>query len=237
MHPSPHESAKLPGACFPHRRTGTGSGYAGKGCWAFSLIELLSALGIISVLAVLGMVGFQSVGSGQNFARHVAELSDTIALARDLARTEGATVWLGIAPQQEAPDHLSVRAYMVMDGGTRPVDETDFLRVGKDRVLKMTALEAGMGATETEARPDADVNIPAGGAWIVLGPSGEVRAAIPAGSMDLDPGADMENLPEPGKGLYRLIEIGLRPSHGGNPGNTAAVQISGLTGAVSVYKP
>lgn len=220
---------------------------------AFSLVELLSALGIMALLIGLSAPmasHFKGAGDVTKSAYDVAGLLDR---ARAHAMAQSTYVWVGFygedaqAAGQAGIGRIVISAVASKDG-TQPAEMTSqqLVALGKPLIVEGASLQSRTpaGTGELNERPEvggnsclataADATLPfqfplQGSAKytfrkvLQIDPRGEVTLGVPRANSD------------------RWIEIGLEPARGNtrlsSDPNFTAIQISVLTGQTKVYRP
>lgn len=190
----------------------------------FSLIELLTVISIIAVLLTLGGSVLWQTRSRSTAAG--ATLASCIDLARSRAAARNRMVWLRIAPDRSDPANLEVRFFREEADEDPEADPVEFRRpVRLEQMMIQPELPAFADRPEVEAAETLK-----SGGTVIIRPSGEVHLV-----------EEVEDFPEPPETLTALLEIGLQATRGGpdHPvkGDAVAVQIHGLSGTPTVYKP
>ncbi len=198
---------------------------------AFSLIELLVVIAIIVVLSVLAVPAFNAIKGAGGLTKAANDVSGILEQARAYAMAQNTHVWVGFRQDE---DTLVVAVVASQTGVSSP--STNISRLGKIARFENTRL-VDLSSSDSQ-RPEADKQLADANdsslqftlespAELSFGPqvvqwNSQGEARISSSNID------------------RLIEIGLQASVNGavrNAANYAAVQVGGLSGAVSVYRP
>jgi prepilin-type N-terminal cleavage/methylation domain-containing protein len=191
---------------------------------AFSLVELLVVMAIASVLLGLAVAAFSNFGRAGNLSKTAGDLSSLLELARTHAMANNTTVEVGLVNTTDG-----VMAAVIAN---RQGTNTNFTQLGQIRTFPNTRIEE----IPEGSRPESD---------FVPGTSGGGLGAFSLRGRNYDMVIQFnsrgEARAEAGR-LSRVIEIGIYSSVNGVVpenlrDNFAAIQISGLSGSVQVFRP
>lgn len=208
----------------------------------FSLIELLTVVGLIAMLSVFVMTAFNSIGRGGTMSRAGGDIAALLEQARTHAMAQNTYVWVGF--HQISPDTLAAAvvasrsgdsAPAVTDAGASPSDVVQLGPVRRFPNIRMAVAPESAARSTVEASGQLSLQtapilrfsvgtgakqIPFSSHVIQFNPRGEARIA--AGQM------------------RKIVEIGLQLSANGairDPQNYAALQVGALSGSVTVFRP
>jgi prepilin-type N-terminal cleavage/methylation domain-containing protein len=223
---------------------------------AFTLIELLVVTAIIAVLSSLLAPALSSIGSANNFSQGVGTIAQTLEEARAYAVSKRTYVYAGVgnfkstAPKDEGQTGSGRVALFVAasrdgariagaDYATLAAPVSGLVRIENLQINDDSSSLGPIGGLNrrtnasvkklTSLTANGPLPFPLGGqasynfaSWVLeFSPNGMVQLA---GSDEL-----------PG-----FIEFGLVPTHGDDTfqtPNVAVIQVSGLTGKTTIYRP
>jgi len=197
---------------------------------AFSLLELLVVIAIIAALSALALPAFNSIRGAGGLTKTGSDMAGILEQARTYAMSQNTYVWVGFAATNNlGNDTLVVGVVASKTGSTN--SSTDI-----SQIIRTVRFE----------------NV-----QLVVAPSSGLRPA--AGSQLKDASAYQFTLTNPattfgsqvirwnsrgeasiGPALNKVIEIGLQSSSAGairSASNYAAIQVGGLSGSVTVFRP
>ena len=195
---------------------------------AFSLIELLIVIAIITVLAALALPAFNSIRNASGLTKTASDIAGILEQARAYAMAQNTYVWVGFQTNQaNGTDTLIVGVISSKTGSSNP--SNNVVQLGKITRFENVQLVPNLPAN-SGSRPAANVQL------------------VDATNFAFTNWANTQVIRWDSRGearisasqLSRIIEIGLQGSAGGavrNASNNAAVQLGGLSGAVIVYRP
>jgi prepilin-type N-terminal cleavage/methylation domain-containing protein len=212
----------------------------------FSLVELLVVMAVLVVMLSLAGPAMNALKGANDVNQAAADLSSTLEQARAYAMANNTFTYVGF--YQDETDGVKTKlAVFASKDGTRDSSAANLQQVSRVKALenaKFAKLDTYPDDYQNDKRPTdpsvvekiADTN-----KGITLSTTGSnsinfdyVLRFAPSGL------AQADNLqptqPDNPKGYY---EIALRQTRGKAemPGNSAVVQVSGLTGAVQTYRP
>ncbi len=200
----------------------------------FSLIELLTVIAIGAMLASLSMTAFNRIGQAGNLTKAGHDITDFLERARMHAMANNTYVWVGFTPGDN--DTLVVGAAASRNGASNP---------GADDLVPLDRLHRFVGIglvslVDSKDRPitpkEAQLaNLSSAIHSFSLG--GETPVVFDRSVIQFNSRGECRIVPSQ---PYRITEIGLQEMATGNvrnPANYAAIQVGGLSGAVSMHRP
>lgn len=211
----------------------------------FTLIELLCVIAIMGILAAICGPSIASVAAGDRLTNNIYELSGLLQQSRAAAMAQHTYVWLGFySYTQDGSPALMVASILPNSGilaanGIQTDIANNQFRTSTQRVVIKNAKLADVSnysalpgldvANNTDAGSQAysfQLNVPENssasfGEVIVFGPDGEVNLPQEDGTLK----------------VTQCVGIGLTAAPGsGNRTHSAAIQIHGLSGQVSIFQ-
>ena len=219
---------------------------------AFSLIEMLMVMMIMTVVSVFLAPAIGSLGASGSFSSNTSALSEAMDAARAYAVSKSTYVYLGIDEfQASAPDSVGnvgngrVAMFAVASkDGTRITAKTDFPQkaqpIGRLVRLQNTTVVDAMNETA------GGLQRPTGGTVKALSGSAPILTFPLSGTAQYSFNQCIEFSPQGmamdfnSSDLPGFIEIAMMPTKGNTvvaSKNVAVVQVSGLTGKPTMYRP
>jgi len=203
---------------------------------AFTLVELLVVMGVISLLAAAVVTGFNEIGR----ARGVTEAAYQIASAVELCRSEAVSrqtyVWLGFQPQTNAGS-ADLRLGMVysMDGSSTNTNSTNLMPLGKALLIQSVAL-APVNTSIATNFSGVDLSTVGAGMSFIIGTNkftGPSITFMPLGEVTTNPS------PINTDGFDPILGFGLQPTRGTTllTNNLTELLIDGSVGIPTIIRP
>ncbi len=194
---------------------------------AFTLIEMLAVIVVISILLTAAGPLFNRLASSQSPTVVASVVAGQLERARAHAIAKNTYVWVRLGAVAEEPNDFFIGVYESPDGSNTAATAKAAWRAQRFPDLKLSnSLSASF------ARPDVGAsNRSDAAAWVRFTPSGEAWL-IPAAPSE----ARLKLVPPAGDGvLMAWTEFGLQPTRRGTvpesvKQDVASVQLSGLTG-------
>lgn len=233
---------KLPGPNFPPR------GAVSK---AFSLVELLTVIAVMSLLVSVAVPAVTSLAKGNQMNQSLIEIAGTLDQARQYAIAHNTYVWAAFRPNPAGAsgDELSVVLLASKTGtdpspwanyGTVPNAQIDLL--GRVRTFPQIRLE--------EAGTFGESQIPAlvGKSTVTAANTPSENTAVfgirlPGATAPVDFTRAIQFTPSGearvAASVIDTIEFGLHPTRGSvaDKHNVAVLRVNGLTGQTAVFRP
>jgi len=211
----------------------------------FTLLELLAVLVLATVLAALTLPAVRSLRSRHALMQDAHQLVSLLATTRAHAMAQRTYAWIGFG-EEDGKLLLSIVAskdgtlWFDSDKAGAPLPGEQLVQLNFVRLdhARLALLDPGTGDGHTlETRPEADPDWGRIGANNTVFPfdyplAGPRRHRFTRTLLFTPRGEVIVNT---SYNLRPVVEIGLRATHGG-PRNAVAVQITGITGQVNLYK-
>jgi len=223
----------------------------------FSLIELLSVIAIISVLSGFVVASLPGVKSAQDVTRVAYDVQDILEQARTMAMANNTYTWVGFF--EEDPNNAGtagtgqvvISVISSRDGtqtystGAAPTALASASLNQVSKLLKMPNTHLSVLTAAAVTRPSVPANTyQVGNSAFANGTSFTypIGATTPTYTftnvIQFNPQGDATRIADT---PTQWMEIGLIPTHGNAPDtankNVLAIQISGIGGKVTVYRP
>ncbi len=205
---------------------------SGRAHHAFTLIEMLVVISIISILLTAAGPVFDSLTAVQSPSVVASAVSGQLERARSHAIARRTHVWVRLGQVAEEPNDFFIGVYETIDGTNTPSEAKGIWSAPRFANYRLSnRLDSSLSRPDVpaESQPDA-------AAWIRFNPDGEawlIPAETSESRIKLVPPADEGT-------LSRWIELGIQPTRGGavpesRKKDVGAVQLSGLTGQTLRY--
>lgn len=211
----------------------------------FSLIELLTVIGVMTILVSLIGPTVSSISKGSQMNQALVEVGGLLEQARQYAIAKNTYVWVAFNDTPDgADDQLKVAilasksgtdlASWGLDDATSSAAKTQLLN--RVRTFKQVKL-SGAGTFSTSQIPTLptvpNTGDPGSANFTIGGMNGSPERYSKA--IQFTPAGEARNAST----MIGVIEVGLQPSRNKVPdtSNVAAVQVNGLTGQSTIYRP
>jgi prepilin-type N-terminal cleavage/methylation domain-containing protein len=218
-----------------HRRSVRGS----RG--GFSLVEVLCVLAVISLLASMSWPSVVGMVSGNRLTNNAYQLSGIVQEAREAAMANHTYVWVGFysSSTAEGVPLVTVATLVGNSGLTTDLSTGNYTQVAKPVILKNAKLAAATSYT-TLPGVDSTDNTDAGTQSYTFKMAIPSNAAATFGDVIVFGPDGQASLPQTSTGALQLVQcigLGLNgvPASGSHT-PTAAIQVRGLSGQVSVFQ-
>jgi prepilin-type N-terminal cleavage/methylation domain-containing protein len=206
----------------------------------FSLVELLCVMAVISVLASLAWPALTGLVSGDRLTNNAYQLSGLIQEARSVAVARHTYVWLGLYSSTSAGGAPSLTVVTVAgnSGLTTDLQNNNFALVAKPAILRNVTIATASSYASLPGLDSADnTDVATQGYKFMLAVPGNANAIF---SNFIAFGPDGQaNLPQTSSGTLQLVQcigVGLQVAPASAIVRTAAIQVRGLSGQVSVLQ-
>ena len=201
----------------------------------FTLIEMLLVITVIAILSGLMIPAFNGIGQARSLEKAGADISAILEGARAYAMAQNTYVWVGFAPSPTKPGQLMI-GVVASKNGAASSEPSDLVPISRTKTFPNIQL--------VKLDPESANNRPKPTGQLVDGNSDTLEFTIQkpeavtfkTAVIQFNQRGEMRI----SQTLLKTLEIGLQQSVDGrerNPSNYAAIQIQGLSGAVSLYRP
>ncbi len=237
---SPNPTAMISFHHPPSRHIESPSAIAG----GFTILELLTVIGIMALLGIASMPAVSALTKSSKINQAMSQITSTLEQARQYAVANNTYTWVAFYQDSTVPEGSKV--YVATLGSKDGTDPTDgFSAGGSVDMTKVTPLNRNASFAQVQIKPAGanswpslpvaspmqlsssvsfGLNIPGKG----MTTFNQVVQFTPAGEAKVSPG------------IPSVIELGLRPMHGGNVedvDNIAVIRIAGMTGQTRLFRP
>jgi len=199
----------------------------------FALIELMVVIAIGVILTTFSLVSFVQIGRGSNLTNTGRDISDLLEQARAYAMAHNTYAWVGFA--KSGTDSLLVGVVASRNGNSNPAP-ADLVRI--DRVRSFDRVRV-VSLDSSGARPAAESDGQIANLTSAILPfsiEGGRPITFDSQVIQFDSRGECRIAPDQ---PYRIAELGLQEVVGDqvrNVDNYVAIQIGGLSGAVTFYQ-
>lgn len=230
----------------------------------FTLVELLVVIGILVIIAALVTPVFTSLNAAGNINEAVYDISGVLQGARAYATANNTYVWVGFYEEDGSRNSTTpnptpgtgriVISTVASKDGTMiyepanpaAIDPTRLIQLNK--LTKINNMHLKTFAVGKGTGDNFDNRPPATGGSAQIGDSSPPDSTTPFQSaqytfkkaIEFNPRGEAR-INNSGYPITQILEVGLQPTHGATPdsgnANVAAIQVSGITGNVKIYRP
>jgi len=205
----------------------------------FSLVEILVVMAIFGILVGVTLPAFNNIGKAGSLTKAGADVASLLEQARTYAMANNTYVWVGFHPEDNE-SKIAIAVVASRNGGAS-LTNTDassassgLVQLGSIRNLGGVKVST---VPPTPGRPESD---PAG--RLGAGSNAIISFSTKSGGKNRAFNTYVLQFNSRGEArittnnLSRVIEIGLTESSG-STNNFAVVQLGGLSGGVTVFRP
>jgi Tfp pilus assembly protein FimT len=211
---------------------------------AFTILELLTVIGIMALVSVASMPAVSALTKSSKINQAMSQITSTLEQARQYAVANNTYTWVAFYQDSTAQEGSEV--YVATLGSRDGTDPTDGFTTGGNvdmsRVIPLNRNASFAqvqlkqpGANSWPALPSVTASQLAGNVTFRINIPGKGETSFdqviqftPAGEARVSPG------------LPSVIELGLRPELGGNvadANNIAVIRVAGMTGQTRLFRP
>ena len=205
---------------------------------AFTLVELLVVMGVISLLAAAAVTGFNAIGRARGVTEAAYQIASAVELCRSEAVSRQSYVWLFFQPQTNSGS-ADLRLGMVysMDGSPTNTSSTNLMPMGKSFLIQSVTL-APVNPSIATNFPSSGVDLSSynGGLTYTNGTNvfrGTSITFMPQGEVTTNPS------PTKADGFDPILGVELRPTRGTRvlATNVTELLIDGSVGISTIIRP
>ena len=198
---------------------------------AFSLIELLVVMAIVAILATVSLTAFTQIGQSGALTKTGSDIAGMLEQARAYAVAHNASVWVGFSTGDD--DALLVGVMTSRNGDSQPAtnEQVSLSRVRRFDRVKLVVL------ADADGRPAASDGAQLANLSSAIFPFSLGKTSFTNRVVQFNSRGESRILPNQ---TFKVTEVGLQQYSDGqirNPQNHVAIQVGGLSGAVSLYRP
>jgi len=205
---------------------------------AFTLVELLVVMGVISLLAAAVVTGFNEIGRARGVTEAAYQIASAVELCRSEAVSRQSYVWLSFQPQTSSGS-ADLRLGMVysMDGSSTNTSSNNLMPLGKALLIQNVALASVNTSIATNfPSSGVDLSIVGAGMSFIIGTNkftGPTITFMPLGEVTTNPS------PTNTDGFEPILGVELRPTRGTQilATNVTELLIDGSVGIPTIIRP
>jgi prepilin-type N-terminal cleavage/methylation domain-containing protein len=207
---------------------------------AFSLVELLVVVALLGVLSLLATMAFNSITRGQGVTKAGYDIAEVMNVARSHAMANNTYTWVGFLPQSNEGLRMTVVASKNGNGTPTNTDlsstNSELTQIWKTALLQNIALITAPNSPSNRPAVSANAQLAANTTAILPFSTGTGAGKLNYNRYVVQFNSRGEARIASGA-LKNRMEVGVGPFNATNIDNYAAIQISALTGSVTVYRP
>ena len=203
---------------------------------AFTLVELLVVMGVISLLAAAAVTGFNAIGRARGVTEAAYQIASAVELCRSEAVSRQSYVWLSFQPQTNSGS-ADLRLGMVysLDGSSTNTNSTNLMPLGKSLLIQSVAL-APLNTSIATNFSGVDISTVGAGMSFIIGTNkftGPTITFMPLGELTTNPS------PTKTDGFDPMLGFGLQSTRGTTllTNNLTELLIDGSVGIPAIIRP
>lgn len=211
---------------------------------AFSIVELLTVMGMIALLLSMAVPAVSSILKGSQMTQALTEVSGLLEQARQYAIAQNTYVWVAFNDAPTATD-AQLRVVVLasksgteiptwgMDDATAVTSLTRLLnRVKTFKQVKWNQANT-FGTAQIASLPPAIADNPGAANFTIMVPGDGAKIFDKA--IEFTPSGEART----SMSMAGIVEFGLQPTRGlaPDPANVAVVRVNGLTGQSAIFRP
>jgi Tfp pilus assembly protein FimT len=212
---------------------------------AFSLIELLLVMGVMTLLMGVAVPAVSSLAKGSQMNQALSDVAGMLEMARQHATAQNTYVWVAFndeAASQGADEQVRVAVLVSKSGAdlsTWGSDDTTASAASTQLIVKPRTFnqvklsDATVFKSQITDLPAADASSLGAASFTIKVPGRQNEIFTKA--IQFTPTGEART----GSGMTGIVDLGLQPTHGHalNAQNVAVVRVNGLTGQTRIYRP
>lgn len=207
---------------------------------AFSLIELLAVMAIISLMMAVSVPAFNVLKSTGDTSTAAYDIAGTLEQARAYAMANNTFVYVGFAERSQMDDSKAGEGQIVMTAmgsksGSRNFDSQNLVALTRMRKMPNVRLEENIPNSGGLTRPVVQSAYQVASDSFTAQDTFELSGVTFSKIIQFDP-RGMASVQASSASVSQWMEIGLTGAQGSSP-NNAVVVLDGVTGVAKVYRP
>jgi len=200
---------------------------------AFSLVEMLLVMAVLGVVTSLSVPAFNKIFQARGLEKAGGDIMGILETARAHAMANNTVVWVGFKGSATSDD-LFVGTVASRNGETSPLPQ-DLIQIIPTKKFSNIRVQS---LADDASRPSPGLQLAnSSSAILPFSTSGPQQVTFDTQVVQFSSRGEMRVVPNQ---LSKSVEIGLIEAVNGkprNPANYAAIQMQGLSGGISLYRP
>lgn len=213
---------------------------------AFSLIELLTVMGVIGLLMSVAVPALSNLTKGSQMNQALIEVTESLEQARQFAVAQNTYVWVAfnnVAASQGVDEQVRMAVLVSRSGGelsTWGTDDTTSSTaqtqlITRPRTFNQVKLSSAgtFSRSQIASLPEGGVDSLGSANFTIMVPGGQKEVFTQA--IQFTPSGEARTTAN----MAGMVELGLQPTHAkiADANNVAAVRVNGLTGQTRLFRP